>query len=79
MVSVKRYLSQLSQYTRIMYVQCTQLFLGAQCVEAGLMDDLTEEFQQHVVMCGLHVRLVVNLYTTVIMDLIPLLVHIPAT
>lgn len=62
-----------------MCVECTQLFLGAQCIEAGLMDDLTEELQQHVVMCGLHVRLVVNLYTTVIVDLISLLVYIPAT
>lgn len=66
-------------YTGFTCVQRTQLFLGAQCIEAGLMDDLTEELQQHVVMCSLHVRLVVNLYTTVIMDLIPLLVHIPAT
>lgn len=62
-----------------MRVQRTQLFLGAQCIEAGLMDDLTEELQQHVVVCGLHVRLVVNLYTTVIMDLIPLLVYVPTT
>lgn len=32
-------------YTGFICVQCTQLFLGAQCIEAGFMDDLTEELQ----------------------------------
>lgn len=57
----------------------TQLFFGAQCVEAGLRDDLAEELQQHVVVGCLHVCLVVDLYATVVVHLVPLLVHIPAT
>ena len=55
----------------------TQLLFSAQCVEAGLVDDLAEELQQHVVMGGLHFCLVVDLYATVIVHLIPLLVHKP--
>lgn len=57
----------------------TQLFFGSQCVEAGLRDDLTEQLQQHVVMGGLHVCLIVDLNATIVVHLIPLLVNIPAT
>ena len=56
----------------------TQLLLGAQRVEAGLRDDLAEELQQHVLPGGLHVRLVVDLDATVVVHLVPLLVHVPA-
>lgn len=62
-----------------MFCRLTQLFFGSQCVEAGLRDDLTEQLQQHVVVGGLHVCLIVDLNATVVVHLIPLLVNIPAT
>lgn len=61
------------------FLGLTQLFFGSQCVEAGLGDDLTEQLQQHVVMGGLHVGLVVDLDAAVVVHLVPLLVNIPAT
>lgn len=57
----------------------TQLFFGSQSVEAGLGDDLTEQLQQHVVVGGLHVCLIVDLNATIVVHLVPLLVNIPAT
>lgn len=57
----------------------TQLFLGAQGVEARLRDDLTEELQKHVLRGVLHVRLVVYLDATVIVNFIPLLVNEPSS
>lgn len=57
----------------------TQLFFGPQRVEAGLRDDLAEQLQQHVIVGGLHVRLIVDLNATVIVHLVPLLVNVPAT
>lgn len=59
--------------------ELTQLFFGPQRVEAGLRDDLTEQLQQHVVVGGLHVCLVVDLNATVVVHLVPLLVNVPAT
>lgn len=57
----------------------TQLLFGAERVEAGLHDDLAEELQQHVLVRGLQVRLVVDLDAAVVVDLVPLLVNVPAT
>lgn len=57
----------------------TQLFFGSQCVEAWLRNYLTEQLQQHVVVGGLHVCLIVDLNAAVVVYLVPLLVNIPAT
>ena len=38
-----------------------ELLLGAECVEAGLVDDLTEELDERVVVRILHAALVVDL------------------
>lgn len=56
----------------------TQLLFGSQGVETGLRDDLAEELQQHVLVGGLHVRLIVDLDATVVVNLVPLLVDVPA-
>lgn len=69
----------LENATRDMFCGLTQLLFGSQCVEAGLRDDLTEELQQHVVVGGLHVCLIVDLNAAVVVHFIPLLVNIPAT
>lgn len=57
----------------------TQLFLGAQGVEAWLGDDLTEELQKHVLRGALHVCLVVYLDAAVIVNFIPLLIDKPSS
>ena len=56
----------------------TELLLGAQNVEAGLGDDLTEQFNEHVRVRLLQAALVVHLEGGALVDVIRLLVLVVA-